>query len=171
MAEKAGRERPINGDGCGHRESTAWEDGGNADRRYGTEIAGRCLKYPFPERICENFPGFACRGVQKNTFMEVNAMETQVMTPISVCAEVDCAYNQNKKCHTIAISVGSPGGCAQCDTFFKDSTKGGNQSVTAGVGACREQDCRFNEMLECSAKSVSIIQHMGHPDCGTFKAR
>ena len=98
-------------------------------------------------------------------------MKSPLMPSISKCEEEDCTYNQQKSCHAIAINVGDPGGCAMCDTFFKGSQKGGNQSVIGSVGACKEGDCTFNTMFVCSAESISIMQHGGHPDCATYQRR
>lgn len=90
------------------------------------------------------------------------------MPKILSCSVQECAYNNNNQCHTLAITVGS--GHPSCDTFFKAQTKGGSEDMIGGVGACREQDCRFNKALECSAQGISVAPHSGHGDCRTFKA-
>ena len=93
-----------------------------------------------------------------------------LMPSISECEVKDCAYNENRQCHAIAINVGSAGHCPQCDTFFQVSKKGGNRSVIGGVGACKQDDCKFNKQFECTASAVSVKLHGGHPDCATFQA-
>jgi hypothetical protein len=90
------------------------------------------------------------------------------MPKILSCSVQECAYNKNDQCHTLAITVGS--GHPSCDTFIKVQTKGGSEDLVGGVGACREQDCRFNKALECSAQGISVAPHGGHGDCRTFKA-
>lgn len=91
------------------------------------------------------------------------------MPKIINCSEMDCAYNQNQKCHAIAITVGSSE--AMCDTFIAMSKKGGIPDMIGGVGACKMDDCAFNQSLECTATGINITPHAGHADCSTFKAR
>ncbi len=40
------------------------------------------------------------------------------MPKVSECSVDSCAYNTQKSCHAIAITVGDPGGDPACDTFF-----------------------------------------------------
>ncbi len=96
-------------------------------------------------------------------------MEMQ-MSKVHECEAIDCAYNAERTCHTMAITVGD-GSCAMCDTFKKSDMKGGISRAIAGVGACRKEDCQFNESLECSAESITVGMHSGHPDCKTFQMR
>lgn len=89
------------------------------------------------------------------------------MPKILSCSVNECAYNKDDKCHTLAITVGS--GHPSCDTFIKARTKGGSEDLVGGVGACREEYCRFNKALECSAQGISVAPHNGHADCRTFR--
>ena len=98
-------------------------------------------------------------------------MEKQ-MVKITSCNVTDCSYNKNNACHTLAITVGGPGDpCPSCDTYLHSSQKGGIQDVTAGVGACKVQNCVSNKSFECTAPSITIGKHQTHPDCMSFKAK
>lgn len=86
------------------------------------------------------------------------------------CSVTDCSYNQNKACHALAITVGDST-CAMCDTYFKSSQKGGAAELTGSVGACKENDCKFNNSLECAAPGIHVANHVGHADCATYSRR
>lgn len=92
------------------------------------------------------------------------------MSKISRCDVTDCSYNIDRKCHTLAITVGDTS-CPMCDTFLKAASRGGDQEVLGGVGACKASDCRFNSSLECSAPSITVGPHSTHADCTTYKPR
>ena len=92
------------------------------------------------------------------------------MPKVLDCEVTDCAYNRNKECHTMAITVGAHE-CPFCDTFYKSAQKGGAPDMMGGVGACRESDCRFNKSLECTASGIHIGLHEGHADCKTFSPK
>ncbi len=81
----------------------------------------------------------------------------------------DCAYNKSSECHAMAITVG--GKTPICDTCMKSTIKGGVLDMTAGVGACKVEGCKFNEMLECSASGIHVERHTDHAECNTFTAR
>jgi hypothetical protein len=94
------------------------------------------------------------------------------MPSVTECDVKSCAFNNENKCHALAINVGGPDDmCACCDTFFKTKNKGGIDSAIAGVGACKVKDCAHNDMLECAAKGIHVVSHSGHADCATFTAR
>jgi hypothetical protein len=97
--------------------------------------------------------------------------ETMVTTMVKImdCSVSDCAYNVNKQCHTMAITVGSE--CPMCDTYSSGKEKGGMMDMIGGVGACRKNDCVFNKSLECSANGIHVGKHGGHADCETYKER
>ncbi|RJQ53854.1 MAG: DUF1540 domain-containing protein [Nitrospiraceae bacterium] len=92
------------------------------------------------------------------------------MSRISACEVSDCSYNTDKKCHTMAITVGDMS-CAMCDTFTKTGMKGGDPGTIGGVGACRADNCKFNKSLECTANNILVGMHSNHADCKTFTAR
>ena len=97
---------------------------------------------------------------------------TMQMPKISACDVTNCAYNQNKQCHTPAITVGGPEDvCACCDTFMEASQKGGVSDMTGAVGACKVEPCTYNKSLECSAPGIKVGLHEGHADCVTFQRR
>ena len=93
------------------------------------------------------------------------------MTKITECDVTGCAYNKHKSCHTLAITVGGPEVCPQCDTFVNSSSAGGIQDLNGGVGACKVSKCTHNDSFECSASSIKVGWHQNHPDCKTFHAR
>ncbi len=94
------------------------------------------------------------------------------MSSIKSCEVTDCSYNKHNSCHTLAITVGGPGdACPMCDTFISAAQRAGIPDVQGGVGACRVESCSYNDSLECSAPSISVTRHSGHPDCATFRPR
>ena len=94
------------------------------------------------------------------------------MVKITSCNVTDCSYNKHNACHTLAITVGGPGDpCPSCDTYLHSSQKGGMIDVQGGIGACKVENCNYNQALECSAPSVTVGAHKSHPDCLTFQKR
>lgn len=94
------------------------------------------------------------------------------MVQIQRCDVVDCSYNKNKQCHTMAITVGGPeDACPLCDTYVHATQKGGVSDVIGGVGACKVDICKFNQALECTAQNIVVGLHQGHADCQTFKKK
>lgn len=78
------------------------------------------------------------------------------MPEVTSCDVTACAFNDKKKCHAKAITVGdktNPG----CDTFF--ATKGHTTyKHGAGVGACKVESCQHNKDYFCMRESVSVRQ-------------
>lgn len=95
-------------------------------------------------------------------------LQTNRMPGVTECAIAACAYNSNKACHAIAITIGD-GERPMCDTFFKSSKHGGIKD-TAGVGACKVSACRHNMEFECGAASIRVGQEADHGKCLTFAA-
>ena len=94
------------------------------------------------------------------------------MPKITECQVTQCSYNQNRQCHTMAITVGGPEDqCACCDTYFDAGQKGGIPDLTGSVGACKANSCEFNRSFECSAPGIQVGMHSGHADCTTFRPR
>ncbi|MBI2400890.1 MAG: DUF1540 domain-containing protein [Deltaproteobacteria bacterium] len=91
------------------------------------------------------------------------------MPKILSCTVLECAYNVNSECHTMAITVGD-GGHASCDTFYRAPNKGGGDMV-GGVGACKSYECSFNKSYECTAPGINVAHHSEHADCKTFNPR
>ncbi len=92
------------------------------------------------------------------------------MSRITDCEVIECSYNKDRKCHTPAITVGDTS-CPMCDTFTRQDQKGGDPQILGGVGACRADDCKFNESLECRANGISVGMHSNHADCKTYSTR
>ena len=92
------------------------------------------------------------------------------MPRVSKCEVTDCAYNVDKLCHAIAITIGDTVH-PMCDTFCKSMTKGGDVSCIASVGACKVSMCSYNTDLECQASEISVGYKGSEPDCLAFHAR
>jgi hypothetical protein len=92
------------------------------------------------------------------------------MPKVAACSVESCAYNTKKSCHALAITVGEPGGDPACDTFFEADQHGGAMDMTAGVGACKLGDCKFNKNYECVASSITVEMQIGQPNCMTYQA-
>lgn len=93
------------------------------------------------------------------------------MSHIEKCDASECAYNSEALCRTLAVTIGDPGGCPDCDTFFMSESKGGSREASAGVGACKMASCRYNAQLECNAPSVSVGHADAHIHCLTFSQK
>ncbi len=91
------------------------------------------------------------------------------MPKVTTCSVESCVYNTQKSCHAIAITVGDPGGDPACDTFFVADHPGGVKDLTAGVGACKLANCKFNKDYECSASSITVAMQKEQPDCMTYQ--
>ncbi len=91
------------------------------------------------------------------------------MPKIKDCDVLDCSYNKDNMCHAIAITVGDEE--PSCDTFISRNHKGGAMDMTGGVGACKTEDCMFNQSMECVAQNISITLSGGHADCVTYSKR
>ena len=91
------------------------------------------------------------------------------MPMISQCQASECAYNTDGQCHAMAITVGDRTH-PRCDTFLQASTKGGDMSCTALVGACKVGSCMHNVTFECQASSVVVGHMQDEIDCLTFSA-
>ncbi|MFE9168728.1 DUF1540 domain-containing protein [Streptomyces kebangsaanensis] len=94
------------------------------------------------------------------------------MPVVNECAAENCAYNRERACHALAITVGDTAGVvvrhAHCDTFTTSQTKGGDPSVTGRVGACKMSDCRHNSELECRAPGITVGYRQTEVECLTY---
>ncbi|KJS00483.1 MAG: hypothetical protein VR65_13075 [Desulfobulbaceae bacterium BRH_c16a] len=93
------------------------------------------------------------------------------MPKVTACEVSQCAYNANKACHAMAITIGDISNRPKCDTFFQTSIHGGVKETTAGVGACKISECNYNEELECSAANIKVGMKSGTAECLTFTKR
>ena len=92
------------------------------------------------------------------------------MPSVYSCDVDECAYNHEKQCHALAITVGDAQG-PLCDTFMdkaKAGCEGGDPEHTANVGACHMGNCVHNERLECAAKDIAVGHKGSEIDCLTF---
>lgn len=93
------------------------------------------------------------------------------MPVISECVIEPCAYNRDRRCHALAITVGNTRH-AQCDTFMVAPCKGGDPSSRGAVGACKMSDCKHNVDFECQAPGgIKIGFQLNGVDCLTYNAR
>lgn len=93
---------------------------------------------------------------------------TQDMPQVQGCTATACSYNQDSTCHAGAITIS--GDHAHCGTFVEISFRGG-LGRSGVVGACHRSECKFNDMLECTASSVRIGADADVADCLTYEAR
>ena len=92
------------------------------------------------------------------------------MCKVAKCEVNDCAYNQDNRCHTMAVTIGDSTN-PRCDTFCQESMQGGESSCTASVGACKVSCCTYNSGLECQAPEICVGYMGDDPDCLTFHPR
>jgi hypothetical protein len=90
------------------------------------------------------------------------------MPVVNECAVQECAYNRDRACHALAITVGDRQH-AHCDTFFAVGFKGGDPAATGRVGACKMSDCVHNIELECQAPGIMVGYQQDVVDCLTFQ--
>ncbi len=90
------------------------------------------------------------------------------MPPVSECDAIGCAYNVDRECQALAITVGHgihPG----CDTYLAIGQHVPDRPGSAGVGACKVDVCRHNRDLECQAPSIHVEVRGDQGECGTFE--
>lgn len=98
-------------------------------------------------------------------------MKTNVELPVvRECLVSQCAYNDERVCHALAITVGD-GIHPACDTFLPSGEHVHDRSRVAGVGACKVSACRYNHELSCTADDIGVGYHGSHADCMTFSPR
>ncbi|MBN1411876.1 MAG: DUF1540 domain-containing protein [Spirochaetales bacterium] len=83
------------------------------------------------------------------------------------CEAVNCAYNSQNMCRALAVSI-TDFGCPVCDTNRRSTTKGRMAAILAKVGICNSIDCRYNNLLQCTASGIKVGVHLNHADCLTF---
>jgi hypothetical protein len=90
------------------------------------------------------------------------------MVKIRACSVNVCAYNREKQCRTMAITVGPH---AECNTFIHASPRAGFPEISGGIGACQASSCKWNSSLECQAPAVNVATDERHADCRTFEQK
>jgi hypothetical protein len=92
------------------------------------------------------------------------------MPIVAECLASECAYNVDSNCHARAITVGNSLH-AGCDTFFPRAGHTRAAERTAGVGACKSTDCKFNDDLECMTETIRIAPASQEVNCITYSPR
>jgi len=92
------------------------------------------------------------------------------MTAVASCSVEGCAFNQERKCHAKAITIGNTTNPA-CDTFHPSSRHINNIRRVAGVGACKTTDCVNNEDFECKDREIHVRISGGHNVCMSYQRR
>jgi hypothetical protein len=100
--------------------------------------------------------------------LEVTVMN---MPKVERCRVTECCYNLDEMCRTLAITVGGDGDHPACDTYCDRGVKGGDRSTTAGIGACKVNECRYNQSLECVASGIIVGRAQDEADCLTFEKK
>jgi hypothetical protein len=120
------------------------------------------------QRACpsgDSTPRAVAPAVQRKDIMKI----TIEMPTVDACGATGCAYNVARRCHAQAITVGG-GTHPACDTYIAAS-KHPQNSNTAGVGACKVEECRHNKNFACEAASIEVSPHGEHADCITYEPR
>ncbi len=89
------------------------------------------------------------------------------MPIVTECAVNECAYNISNKCHARAITIGDSLH-AGCDTFLASAGHTKATQRTAGVGACKSVDCKFNDDFECITDQIRVGHAAGGVNCLTY---
>jgi hypothetical protein len=116
----------------------------------------------------ESFPVWHKR---KDGDMDTPAVKEITTSKVWFCNATDCSYNAREKCHAVAITIGNAEGTPYCDTRVHGKTKAGVEQAEGLVGACKVDDCIFNEALECVARGVRIKNLENNVECRTFRRR
>ena len=92
------------------------------------------------------------------------------MPKVSRCDVSECAYNMDKECHAMAVTIGDvvhP----RCDTLCMAVNEDLDVNCFAGVGACKTIACSYNHGFECMASEISVGYNSDEVDCMTFRQR
>jgi hypothetical protein len=116
-------------------------------------------------------PGIGVPTIQYQLTGRCRKMATITMVKVQRCQVTGCCYNTDEMCHALAITVGGNAEHPACDTYCDLQAKGGNRSITAGVGACKVSSCTYNESLECNAPGITVGPGQDAADCLTYERR
>lgn len=83
------------------------------------------------------------------------------------CDARECAFNQEGKCHALAITIGG-GTDHECDTYWQADEKGGLPVVNCSVGACKVPTCKYNKHLMCTASGIKVGHEGNVVDCLSY---
>jgi hypothetical protein len=84
---------------------------------------------------------------------------------VLTCLAEGCSYNCRDECCAPNIEVGDEH--PRCDMFTTGEVPIGDGEPP--VMDCKVMDCHFNQRMACSAGGVTMINHSGHADCGTYR--
>ncbi|MCC5874807.1 MAG: DUF1540 domain-containing protein [Candidatus Sumerlaeia bacterium] len=93
-----------------------------------------------------------------------------IATTVNQCTATDCAYNDDRACRALAITVGEPS-AHTCATYEPKQKKVATQVTVANVGACKASNCIHNAELSCKAAEVTIGMESGQVRCMTFESK
>ncbi|MBI3986279.1 MAG: DUF1540 domain-containing protein [Lentisphaerae bacterium] len=91
------------------------------------------------------------------------------MSAVSECNVSMCAYNRERRCHALAITVGGYRDHS-CETLHPASLHAGRTEI-AGVGSCKAVECKYNEDYECRAENIRVVFNRGRADCLMFEKK
>lgn len=92
------------------------------------------------------------------------------MPLIQSCDMTDCDYNKHKQCHAMAVTIGDADN-PMCDTFWVTEgakAKAGDPKQMGRVGACRMNQCTYNDRLQCTSEGITVRQRERNPMCQTY---
>jgi hypothetical protein len=89
------------------------------------------------------------------------------MPRVSTCNATLCAFNEGHACHALAITVGDER-APRCDTYCECAAHAGDVHEIAGVGACKMDDCEYNDGLYCTASNIQVKSSDVGPICVTY---
>lgn len=92
------------------------------------------------------------------------------MPDVQSCDVLECAYNKQRECHAIAITIGDSS-TPHCDTFWAKggSSEAGDPFQKGHVGACHTSQCEYNTRLECKAPAIRVGYQNESPNCLTYE--
>ena len=89
------------------------------------------------------------------------------MADVAECTVPECIYNRGSRCYARAVTVGVAEG-PECQTFYSGNHHAPKGEQTAGVGACKVNDCRHNDRYHCEAERVYVGYNRNEVACLTF---
>jgi hypothetical protein len=88
---------------------------------------------------------------------------------VKQCKATDCAYNRDKACHALAITIGQSDNPI-CNTYLVSDTHTTTEQI-GGVGSCKVSSCFHNADFECHADGIQVDHASSEVVCKTYKRR
>lgn len=88
------------------------------------------------------------------------------MASVKKCSMIQCVFNNNNHCGTLAICVGSS---TLCETYLRGNHK--VSTLEATIGVCKASSCIHNDSYECKLADVSIETHATAALCKSFSSK